>query len=72
MIFLKSLLGGVVAVALAWLVIVGVYMAHSNRNRGSTGLTAVANGWEHLLHLPLVVILLMVAFGVGLWTVSRW
>jgi hypothetical protein len=61
MIFVKGLLGGAIAVVVMWFGIVAVDMwcwAQISRQRGDTGLGAVAGGWNHLLHMPLVVILL--------------
>jgi hypothetical protein len=75
MIFLRSLLGGVAGVVLAWIAILAVHMAcltQINGNRGSTRLAAVAGGWGYLLHLPSVLILLTAAFGAGLWAAARW
>ncbi len=73
MIFVKSILGGIVAVCLMWFIIVAVYFWRlpTGGNRGNTGLTAVASGWAYLLHLPVVITLLTFAFGLGLWFVSH-
>lgn len=75
MIFVKSVLGGVVAVVLTWVIIIFWFMWRLEavrRQQGETGLGAVAGGWNYLLHLPSVVILLTAAFGVGLYITARW
>jgi TRAP-type C4-dicarboxylate transport system permease large subunit len=75
MVFLKGLSGGLVAVCVTWVVIVFINNWRENmlaKQQGITGLRAVAGGWNYLLQLPLVVILLTVAFGMGLYlTVHR-
>jgi len=71
MIFLKSILVGNVAVLVMWVVIAVVYARRFANSGQSPGLSAVAGGWSHLLHLPLVLILLTVAFGAGLWLVNH-
>ena len=74
MIFLKSILGGVIAVIAVWIVV--IFIANwrwqaSARERGLTGLVAVAGGSNYLLQLPLVVVLLSAAFGIGLFVTAR-
>ena len=57
-----------------WCLILSVYMwrlSAAARRQGVTGLWAVAGGWTYLLHVPLVVILLTAAFGVGLYLMVR-
>jgi hypothetical protein len=74
MILLKGILGGVIAVIVMWVALVSfdTWRTHAAlRQKGATGLTAVAGGWNHLLHMPLVVILLAVAFGIGLYVTVR-
>jgi TRAP-type C4-dicarboxylate transport system permease large subunit len=73
-IFLKGILGGVIATSLMWVIVVLIdnwRLQATARQRGITGLGAVANGWNYLLQLPLVVVLLSVAFGVGLFVTAR-
>jgi len=75
MIFLKSVLGGILAVVVAWTLIVWAYLWRLNvitKRQGSTGLMAVAGGWTYLLHRALVMILLTAAFGVGLYLTTHW
>jgi len=75
MIFLKSVLGGIAAVVAVWIVVVCTFAWRTNaaiRRQGITGLYATAGGWEYLLQKPLVDILLMLAFGVGLLLTARW
>jgi hypothetical protein len=74
MIFLKSVFGGVVAVFVMWIIVVSVdvwRMHVFNVRHGVTGLGAVAGGWNHLLHMPVVLLLLTAAFGVGLYLTAR-
>jgi hypothetical protein len=69
MILAKSLLGGVIAVVAIWAIVLVVFMQRLSvvtREHGATELGAVAGGWNYLLHKSLVVLLLTVAFGVGL------
>jgi hypothetical protein len=57
-----------------WTVIVLIYthrLAQVSRQRGYTGLGAVAGGWAALLSMPLVVVLLTVAFGIGVSLIAR-
>jgi hypothetical protein len=75
MIFLKSLTGGLVCVVVMWTVILFVYMRYWTQvgdGRGDAGLGASAGGWDSLLHMPIVVALLTVAFGVGVYMVAKW
>lgn len=71
MAFIKALLGGICAVLLTWVVIIGVHMAMTRDGSRTGELRAVAGGWTHLLHLPLVLVILTVAFGIGLYLASR-
>jgi len=71
MLFLKSLAGGVLAVVAMWIVIVSVYMYRwAQASRGETGLVAHAGGWDSLLHVRFVLLLLTLAFGFGLYAVN--
>jgi len=74
MIFLKSILGGVIAATAMWAIVILVtnwrWQAMA-RQRGITGLGAHAGGWNYLLQLPLVVVLLSAAFGIGLFVTAR-
>jgi len=71
MLFLKSLAGGVLAVVAMWIVIVSVYMyRRAQASRGETGLVAHAGGWDSLLHVRFVLLLLTLAFGFGLYAVN--
>jgi hypothetical protein len=73
-IFIKSVLGGILASSLVWFAVVSVYMWKAyaaTRAQGTTGLIASANGWDYLLHSPWVVILLTLAFGIGLYVTAK-
>ena len=73
MIFLKSVFGGIIAVVGTWIIIVCAFAWRSNSaTRQQDGLTAVAGGWNYLLRMPLVGMLLTVAFGIGLFVTVRW
>jgi chromate transport protein ChrA len=74
LIFPKAIAGGVAAVILMWVVILCYSIwrdAVRNRAAGVVGLGAASGGWNALLHSPLVLLLLMVAFLVGLYLTSR-
>ena len=74
MIFAKSLLGGVIAVVAMWAIVLTVFMQRigaETREQGTTGLVAVAGGWNYLLQKPSVVLLLTAAFGIGLYVTAR-
>ena len=74
MIFLKSVLGGIVGVIVMWVAIVSVeYWRWRSiaRRQGHTGLMAVAGGWTYLLYLPWVIVLLTLAFGTGPYLTAR-
>ena len=74
MIFVKGLFGGVLAVTLTWIVVVFVFYwsrMRAIRAQGVTGPVAIVGGWNHLLHMPVILILLTVAFGFGLYLLSR-
>jgi hypothetical protein len=75
MIFLKSVIGGIVCATAMWVVVVCAFTWRTNgirRQNGITGLGAVAEGWGYLLRMPLVAILLTAAFGAGLYLTARW
>jgi hypothetical protein len=75
MIFLKSVIGGVISSLLVWTIIVSIQLwriAHSQPQQGNTGLVAVAGGWDYLLHRPLVVLLLAASLGLGVYLTARW
>jgi hypothetical protein len=74
MILLKSLVGGVVAAVVMWIAIVLITMwrlTESSKQHGATGLVAVSGGWNYLIQLPWVVLLLTGAFGAGVYLVGR-
>jgi hypothetical protein len=67
MIFAKAVAAGIVAVVLMWIAILSVEMLRSSGMAKRSGeLIAVSGGWAYLLRLPLVVVLLTAAFGIGL------
>ena len=74
MIFVRGVFGGLIAVVFTWVIILWVdlwRLREANRQRGITGLGAVAGGWTFLLHMPVVIILLAAAFGLGLYLATR-
>ncbi len=72
MILIKGILGGVVAVLLAWAIIAGVYLWLLARSREPGSLGAIAGGWNYLLQVPAIVLLLSGAFGTGLFVTVRY
>jgi hypothetical protein len=73
-ILVKGIAGGVFVTILMWCFILSFHSWRLNvaaKQRGLTGLAAVAGGWTYLLHLPLVLILLTAAFGGGLYLTTR-
>jgi hypothetical protein len=75
MAFTKCLLSGIVTVLLIWFVSIIVYATRAptaaKAGAGQGGPVAIAGGWEYLLHKPLIVTLLTVAFGVGFYLCTR-
>ena len=72
LLFVRSIFGGIIAVLLTWIVIlIAWYVWVSRKISNQPGLRAVAGGWDMLLHTPLVLLLLTLAFGIGLWLVAR-
>ena len=74
MILVKSILGGVGATILAFTIVSVVYSWQFNkmvRSQGTTGLYATAGSWNLLLQRPLVILLLAIAFGLGLYLTAR-
>ena len=72
--FFKGVLGGLVGVLLTWVLIVALqtWRWHAlTKQRGITGLGAMAGGWTLLLHTPAVIVLLTIAFGLGLYLAVR-
>jgi hypothetical protein len=70
----KGIVGGVIATILMWCIILSFHVWRVNaaaRQQGLTGLGAMAGGWTYLLHLPLVLVLLTAAFGLGLYVMTR-
>ena len=66
---------GIAATIIMWLGVIGASMwrlQEARKQRGDSGLVAVAGGWSYLLRAPLVIILLTAAFGVGLYITVRW
>jgi hypothetical protein len=75
LIFPKGLLGGIIAATLMWAVLIFYYnqrWAENVRRLGYEGPTATAGGWEYIVQVPWVVVLLSVAFGVGFYLVVSW
>lgn len=74
MTFVKCLLSGIAAVLMVWfvcLLIFAMRMQAIARAGSLSGPVAVAGGWNYLLHKPLVVTLLMLAFGVGFYLCAQ-
>jgi hypothetical protein len=75
LIFPKGLLGGLIAATVMWTVIVFYYNWHATRGVGKLGYggpVAVAGGWQYMVQVPWVVVLLSVAFGLGFYVVVSW
>lgn len=71
---LKGIVGGVLAVLVTWIGIVAIHSWRWQtmmRQTGTSGLGASAGGWTLLLHTPWVLILLALAFGIGLYLAAR-
>ena len=67
--FLKAVGGGILAVICSWVAVLVVHqlrMEAYNKRSGITGLGATAGGWNYLLQLPTVSLILTIAFGIGL------
>lgn len=75
LLFLKAIAGGIICLFMMW---IGILLADSWRiksalaKQGTQGLGATAGGWTFLLQLPLVVLLLTIAFGIGFYAAVRW
>jgi hypothetical protein len=72
--FLKAIGGGVLAVICSWVAVLVVNQLRVdayNKRTGMTGLGATAGGWNYLLQLPSVCLVLTIAFGVGLYLTVR-
>lgn len=75
LIFPKGLLGGLIAAIGMWMVVVFYYNRHATRSvrkLGYEGPVATAGGWQYLVQVPWVVVLLSVAFGLGFYAVVSW
>jgi hypothetical protein len=75
LIFPKGLLGGLVAATLMWTVVIFYCTWHATRSVGKLGYegpVATAGGWQSLVQVPWVVVLLSVAFGLGFYVVVSW
>lgn len=75
LIFPKGLLGGLIAATLMWTVVIFYYnwqATRSVRKLGYEGPVAIAGGWQYLVQVPWVVVLLSVAFGLGFYVVVTW
>jgi hypothetical protein len=72
--FVKALIGGLVAVVTVWIAIVWFNawrLSVERKKLGFDGLGAVAGGWTYLLHSPFVSIGVAVAFGLGFYLTVR-
>ena len=75
LIFPKGLLGGLIAATLMWTVVIFYYDRHAAgnvRRLGYEGPVAFAGGWQYLVQVPWVVLLLSIAFGLGFYLVVSW
>ena len=75
LIFPKGLLGGLVAASVMWTVVILGYDWNATRgvrNPGYEGPVAISGGWQYLVQVPWVVVLLSVAFGLGFYAVVSW
>jgi hypothetical protein len=71
---IKALSGALAAVLIAWTGILtwhAVSVQHEASRAGASGLGAEAGGWNYLLQLPAVLLLLTAAFGIGLFLTVR-
>jgi hypothetical protein len=73
MLFLRYIATGVMVVTATWIVIVAltVWRASAAAAEGKGSLGAASGGLSSLLHSPLILVLLTIAFGVGLLLQSR-
>jgi hypothetical protein len=74
LIFPKGLLGGLGAAIVMWIIVLcySVWrLSVVNRKLGIEGLGAVAGGWTYLVHSPIVVALITIAFGLGFYLTTR-
>jgi hypothetical protein len=75
LIFPKGLLGGLIAATLMWTMVIFYYSWQATRGvrkLGYEGPVATAGGWQYLVQVPWVVVLLSVAFGLGFYVVVSW
>jgi hypothetical protein len=71
---LRGMFVGILSSLTTWILILAVYLWRSHASRlahGASGLAADAGGWTYLLSRPLVIVLLTLAFGAGLWWGTR-
>ena len=75
LIFPKGLLGGLISATFMWTVVIFYHTWYATRNvrkLGYEGPVAIAGGWQYLVQVPWVVVLLSVAFGLGFYIVVSW
>jgi hypothetical protein len=75
LIFPKGLLGGLIAATFMWAVVIFYHTWHATRSvrkLGYEGPVAIAGGWQYLVQVPWVVVLLSIAFGLGFYSVVSW
>jgi len=70
---IKSVAMGVLGVALMWCAVLAVSIWNTHRDMQSRheGLGAASGGFNHLIHNPVVLLLLTIGFGVGLFISAR-
>lgn len=72
-IFVRSVLGALVAVVLMWFTILLVHLLRFYIiERQQEGMGAVAGGVGYLVGMPSTVLLLTAAFGAGLYLTALW
>jgi hypothetical protein len=74
LIFPKGLLGGLGAAIVMWIIVLcysAWRLSVAKRKLGMEGLGAVAGGWAYLVHSPIVVVLITIAFGLGFYLTTR-
>jgi hypothetical protein len=75
MILVKAIGGGIASLLLVWvaILIVNYWRVETyNREHGVSGLGAVAGGWNYLLQLPIIPIVLSAGFCLGFYLTVRW
>ena len=75
LIFPKGLPGGLVTASVMWTVVILGYYWNATRGVRTTGYegpVAIAGGWQYLVQVQWVVVLLSVSFGLGFFAAVSW